>query len=312
MPSMKRLTRPATPPRSHRITPRDLVILHAIAAYRFMSSEQVYQYLTISDPTTSHQQVRRRLQWLYYTGALDRPAHQALICGTFSHLIYGLGRDGARLIAEAGQPVDAHLQWMLKNARATAPFILHTLATTGTMLAFERDCRAAQLHLLDHHDQLALFPVETQGLDDPFRLRVTIKQDNKPMTLSAIPDRLISIVRSDNHRYNFCLEIDRGTMSVAARRVAKSSFARKIMAYHAAWKDGRHKLQWSMQGFRVATIAPSEKRIEHMLAAQRKITENTVAALFVYTTAARLEAEGPLAPIWQTSEHDGISLIDHN
>ena len=61
IPSMKRLTRPATPPRSHRITERDLAILRAVAAYRFMSSEQVVNYLTIFDPTTSHQQILRKV-----------------------------------------------------------------------------------------------------------------------------------------------------------------------------------------------------------------------------------------------------------
>ena len=65
-----------------------------------------------------------------------------------------------------------------------------------------------------------------------------------------------------------------------------------------------------MQGFRVATIVPSEKRIEHMLDAQRQITGNTVSALFLYTTNARLEESGPLAPIWITSEANGISLIE--
>ena len=310
MPSMKRLTRPNAPLRSHRITERDLAILRAIARYRFMSSEQVFQYLATFDPSTSHQGVLRRLQWLYYVSALDRPAHQALICGAFASLVYGLGREGARLLADAGQPVDAHLHWTLKNERATAPFLLHTLETTSTMLLFERHCRAAQLRLLDHADQILLFPADTQKLDDPYRLRATIQHDNKSLALSVIPDRLISIVRPDNHRYNLAVEVDRSTMSVSARRITKSSFARKIMAYHAAWKDGRHKAQWGMQGFRVATIVPSEARISHSLDAQRTITGNTVGALFLYTTTERLHARGPLAPIWMTSDRDGVSLME--
>lgn len=310
LPSMKRLTRPDAPLRSHRITERDLAILRAIARYRFMSSEQVFQHLAIFDPSTSHQGVLRRLQWLYYVGALDRPVQQALICGAFAPLVYAVGREGARLLADAGRPVDAHLQWQLKNSRATAPFILHTLETTSAMLLFARDCRAGQLRLLDHFDQISLFPQDTQKLDDPFRLRATIQHADKSLALSVIPDRLISIVRPDQHRYNLALEIDRSTMSVSARRIAKSSFARKIMAYHAAWKEGRHKTQWGMQGFRVATVVPSEPRIAHILEAQRTITGNTVGALFLYTTIANLQARGPLAPIWITSERDGVSLME--
>ncbi len=99
-------------------------------------------------------------------------------------------------------------------------------------------------------------------------------------------------------------------MSVAARRMAKSSIARKLMTYRAAWEAGRHRHQWGMQGFRVATITSSESRIAHMLAAQRKITGNSAHALFLYTTATRLHAEGPLAPIWQSSEATGICLME--
>lgn len=309
---MKRLTRPDTPSRSFRITERDVAIVRAVARWRFMSSDQVVRYLTSLDSTTSAQQVSRRLAHLFYRNFLDRPPHQHLQLSSFSHLIYGLGREGARLLAESGGDVDAHVQWTTKNARATSAFLLHTLETAEAMLHFEAACRErTDLRLLDHHDLLSYFPAATRELDDPFRLRVSVQQDFKPLALNVIPDRLFSILVPDNHRHNFCLEIDRSTMSVAARRLTgKSSFARKITAYFAAWEQDRHVHQWDMRGFRVLSVVPSEKRIHNMLAVQRSITGDRLAALFLYCTPERIAAHGPLAPIWISSESDNVALLE--
>ena len=108
---------------------------------------------------------------------------------------------------------------------------------------------SAALRLLDHFDLLPYFPAATRELVDPFRLRVTVQHEGKPVALNAIPDRLVSLVLPDNRRHNFCIEIDRATMSVAARRLSgKSSFGRKIRAYYAAWQQDRHRDQWGLPG----------------------------------------------------------------
>lgn len=152
---------------------------------------------------------------------------------------------------------------------------MHGIETTETMLAFERACRerANLLRLLDHHRLLPAFPATTRELKDPFRLRATIMRGSQSLALNVVPDRVFAIVRADNRPFNFCLETDRGTMSVAARRLTgKSSYARKLTAYFGAWQQGAHRTQWNMQGFRCLSVVPSEKRIQNMLALQRTIT----------------------------------------
>src|SRR6185312_15764785 len=146
-PQLKRLSRPDNPP-PFRITDRDLEILRTVARYRFMTSEQIARYLIMLDPATSSQ--------------------QHLQLSTFSHLVYGLGREGARAIVDAAPHIDPHLEWSTKNARATTPHIVHTLETTEAMLHFERACRArGDLGLLDHHDLIPYFPAPTRDLADP-------------------------------------------------------------------------------------------------------------------------------------------------
>ena len=306
----KRLTRPEVAP-PFRLTDRDVEILRAVARWRFLTSEQVVRYLTLRFGATSHQQVLRRLCALFAHGYLDRPAQQHMQLAAFLPLVYGLGRQGARLLAELGDATDPHLQWTLKNARATAVFILHTLETAEALIRFEAAAAARNLRLIDHAALLPYLPDETQKFDDPFRLRVTTRIEGRPVPLNVIPDRVFSLVMPEDRRLNFALEVDRGTMSVAAKKLtSKSSFARKVHSYLAAWQQKRHLEQWGFASFRVLTIAPSEKRIQSMLTVQRKISNNRLGALFLYATPQRLEAHGALGPAWLSADNDGITLID--
>ena len=47
-----------------------------------------------------------------------------------------------------------------------------------------------------------------------------------------------------------------------------------------------------------------------MIAAQREITNDRAPALFLYTTPQLIAERGAFAPIWSSSEHDNISIID--
>lgn len=306
----KRLTRPETPP-PFRLTERDITILRAIARWRFMSSDQIYRYLLISDPETSTQVVRR-LHRLFAHGYLDRPIHQHVQIGALSHLVYGIGRSGARFLAELGEAIDPRLQWTAKNSRASSLHLLHTLEIAETMIRYEAACAISPgVRLIDHADLLPFFPLGSRTMQDPYRLRVTVTDNFKPVSVTVVPDRLFSLALGADRRFNFCLELDRATMSVAARNLSgKSSFARKIRAYLAAYRDGRHREQWGFQGFRVLTVTPSEKRIKNMIAAQRAITDDRLSAMFLYTTPEKLAAHGPLGNVWISSERNDIAVLE--
>lgn len=305
----KRLVRPQNP-RPFRITDRDTEILRAVARWRFLTSEQIVRYLVMLDGAASHQHVLRRLNALFAYGYLDRPVQQSVQLTAAFPLVYALGRRGAKLLAELGEATNADVQWTLKNARATAVFIMHTLETAEAMLRFEVAARERGLRLIDHDALRPLLPAETQALDDPFRLRVTTRIEGRPVTLNAVPDRLCSLVLPDNRRTNLAIEIDRSTMVLAARKLTgKSSFARKVHSYHAAWLQRRHREQWGFASFRVLTIAPSETRIRGMLTVQRRITQDRLGALFLYSTPQRLQTHGPLGPAWLSAEGDDQCLI---
>ena len=143
-----RFRRVETPP-PFQLTARDLAILHAVARFRFLSSTLIIRLVG-----GSSQQILRRLQLLFHHGYLDRPTSQvAQLAHAFDFgnrpFIYGLGRAGAHVLAEAGIPLKEKLDWTTKNARATAQFLAHTIETAETMIAFELACRAEGAPTLD-------------------------------------------------------------------------------------------------------------------------------------------------------------------
>ena len=153
----------ALPPREDpppfQLTARDVAILHAVARYRFLSSTLIIRLIG-----GSPQQILRRLQLLFHHGYLDRPSSQvAQLAHVFDFgnrpFIYGLGRVGAQVLAEAGIPLKEKLDWTTKNARATAQFLAHTIETAETMIGFELACREEGAPaLIDHHDLLPYLP----------------------------------------------------------------------------------------------------------------------------------------------------------
>lgn len=300
----KRLSRPQTPP-PFRLTDRDIALIQAVARWRFATSEQLVRYARISDPTASEQQISRRLLALFAHKYLDRPANQHVQLQSFSHLVYGTGRKGAQLLYELGEDVDPRLKWTQKNSRASNAWLLHALGVTETMILIEAACaERADVSLIDGGALLEAMPEATRARRDPFRLRVTVTDNFKKTPLSVIPDRLFSLAIGGDRRFNFALEFDRASMSVTGR------FARKIAAYQAAYRQDRHREQWGFAGFRVLTITPSEKRIEHMLAAQHEITRGRLGGMFAYSTPSRLNAQGPFGPIWITNERQDLALLE--
>jgi Replication-relaxation len=203
------------------------------------------------------------------------------------------------------------LDWSLKNARATALFLAHTIETAETMIAFELACRErGAITLIDHHDLLSYLPEETREDDAPFHARVAIRAGREPLTIGVIPDRMFSLAFESRTRLNFALELDRGTMDIKARQLAgKSSFRRKLLGYHQLWKEGLHTSRWGFKAFRVLTVTPSEKRIEHMIAVQKEIVGQAGSNLFLFTTPKRLQEKSPLADVWVSGKGQIVSLL---
>jgi hypothetical protein len=297
-------------PPPFQLTSRDLAVIAAVARFRFLSSLQIARLIG-----GSQQHLLRRLQRLFHHAYLDRPVAQRL---QLAHVlddgnrpfIYGLGLRGAHVLSEAGWPLSDRLDWTTKNARATALFLAHTIETAEVMIAFELACRAGALRLIDQHQMLASFPKETRASRDPFHCQVSVRVKGQvaPIGIGVAPDRLFRL-STDTHHCNFALELDRGTMDVKAKRlVGKSSFRRKLIGYWHLWKQNRHGERWGFKSFRVLTVTPSERRLEHMIAAQKEVVGPSGSNLFLFTTPERLAAKTPLADVWVSGKGEAVAL----
>jgi len=310
----KRLSPPQDAiPQAFRVTERILAILTALAAHRFLSTDQIARLDGGSPRVLGH-----LMRLLYRHGFVDRPAAQAAYLSSFLHegnvsLVYNITRKGMRLLGDNGLPVDARLDWTTKNSGNTALFLAHALQVSEAILAFRLAMPADQsLRLIDHNELLPSFAEATRESEFPYRLVVTIQQDLKPLTLRVIPDRLFCVRGQGEDRWNFALEIDRGTESLTPRSKklsTKSTFRKKIVGYYQAWKQRKHTEAWNFQSFRCLTITTSDTRIDHMLDVQRDVTNDTATGLFLYSTRERLDQHGILGPAWRTSKDDGLSLV---
>src|SRR5665213_2601217 len=98
------------------ITSRDVTLLAHLASLRFLTAEQLGKL-----DGGSEQNVTRCLRALFDHGYVDQ------VGDPFVRRAYAITRKGARLLKEYGHLVDPSVRWSLKNQRAGARFIDHTL-----------------------------------------------------------------------------------------------------------------------------------------------------------------------------------------
>lgn len=249
-----------------QLTERDRQIIRHVFRHRFLRSPHI---LALVDG--SKQQTLRRLQGLFHHGYLDRPRAQIDYYRRGSRtMVYALGNKGMALLEREDGIPRRKLDWTADNRTATRFFMEHTLAVAEAMVAIECSCRGTGMELI-------LFS------DTAFKWSVPVRYDDTVVTVGIIPDRVYGL--RDKKRANeiawFFLEADRATMPVRRRGLKQTSFARKLLAYHETWR--RKVLAADFPRFRVLTVTTSEDRIEHLLKANRTLSQGKGSGLFLFT-----------------------------
>lgn len=302
LPQLQRTRRfdrlPEPPPM--RLTERDKVIVETVARLRFATSAQI-----IALTPGSAQQILRRLQLLFQHGYLERPKAQLAQLAVEGNqpMVYGLGRAGARLVAELRGGSPDRFDWHTKNARAGALFVRHTIMTSDVVVAFETALRDRPGHyLLDHEALLPYMPESTRNTRNPFLWPTEMKIGGRSERVGLVPDRLMSIVLPNRTRLNFAIEVDTGEMPVERRTMKGTSVARKIAGYHAGFKARLHAERYGFERIRILFVTTSEKRRDSMQRATATITGGELPGLFLFANRDALLADGALAEIWHTGQ----------
>jgi hypothetical protein len=268
------------------LTPRDLEILRAVHRHRLLRSTHLTA-LSGGSP----QATLRRLQLLFHHGYLDRPPMQLDWYARGSEpLVYALGNRGAELLEEHGEFRRGGIRWDTKKRNLSRVFLHHTLAVAEVMVAFEVACRDREdVQFLPPEEVLHQAPAETRRLRLPFRWQVEVRHGGKPHRLGVEPDKVFGLrfegEPEGRNRAFFFLEADRGTMPVARKGFAQTSFLRKLVCYQETWRQGIHKTHLGIPNFRVLTVTASEERMRHLVAACRSLGSGGNLFLFAHQAA---------------------------
>jgi Replication-relaxation len=299
--------RPAEP-RPFRITPRDLALLSNLARLRLASVAQ----LAVLDGG-SGQNVSRSLLALWEHGYVERLLGQVesrlLYRGSFP-IIYGLTRPGAWLLRKHGYEVRRRLLYETdKQRQAGWRFIEHRVDITEFMVRLELACRErSDLRLLERREILDNAP-KTQR-DRRVRLTASVRITDALEKLSVDPDELFGFRSGDGASESyFMFERDRGEMPVKRHRSKDQTYyAKKMLIYYEANRQGVHARELGIANFRVATATTTPDRVEQMIAAQKEFTKGRGSNMFLFADEATFATGNPLDIEWLTGKRDCVRL----
>lgn len=303
-----RFERAAT--RGFHLTPRDLDLIRAVAAHRFLRSTHL-----IALAGGSPQKILRRLHLLYHHGYLDRPRMQLNFYERGSEpMVYALGNHGADLLGKEDVVPRGKLNWSAKNRSLTRAFLRHTLLIADFMVGLEVGCRAlGRVRVITSEEVLRQSTEETQKQKHPWRWNVRIRGEGEPIDLGVIPDQVFGLRFEDEpegrNRAFFFLEADRGSMPIARRGLRETSVYRKLLAYQETWRQGLHTAYFGMKHFRLLTVTTTPTRVRHLLAASASLPGGG-SPLLLFADQKSLQSGNPLTHLWINGLGEPARLTD--
>lgn len=272
------------------LTPRDLDTLSRVVSYRLATSE----HLQALD-RGSGQGLLRRLQKLFHAGYLDRLLPRHVDGGGSAPMVYAITNRGIRALQKHGRLESAsRTDWNAKNHSLHDLSIRHTLLVSQVRAVVELACGARpglRLH----------FWKEGRELID----RVDVALPEGYAAVPVAPDAFFALEDAKG-RMNFFLEADRGTMTV-------TRFVRKLQAYAACFRDGRHKDKFGIRFFRVLTVTTTPARTSNLVSAAIAEGLAGLDRMFLFSSESQLSLDNPesvLSGIWTTLARQCAALVE--
>ena len=284
---LPRNKRSDTPP-PMQVTDRDLRILRWVAAYRYMTREQV-ESLEFTPSTRSY--CKRRLMLLFQNAYLDR--HFLPLRSAFgaARPYYTLDSRGANLVAEAFGLRRAEVDWRPRDGRREPLYMEHALRINDVRVIVTLAARSAALELewVDERELKRRAP--GHRVRDPLH-------DGQQITI--VPDGYFIL----GGQWPFALELDRGT-------VEEVPFKRKVRGY-GEWKvTGAYERSFGTPRLRVLFVVTDARRDANRLKRIRVWTEAAKGSnLFWFAALDDLRSDSVLyKPRWQVARRDGVHAL---
>jgi hypothetical protein len=221
--------------------------------------------------------VGSRLKELFQHGYLDRPVSQLMLrvkegfMGEGSvPLVYCVTAAGIEVMGAARRDALGHrkLAWVGKANQGDRAYMEHTLAindiSIGVDIAVRRDKRFERLS--EHELTLGMTRKRRESAR-PWGL--TVKHGG--VELSTVCDLAFSLGdRSRQSRWNFLVEVDRGTMPVERGDLLQTSVLRKLIGYARAKFDNAFEREFGWMAARVLIVTSSPERMRSIRDAARE------------------------------------------
>jgi hypothetical protein len=266
-----------------RLTERDVQIVHAVAAYRLLSSAQLEALLFQSDkPRGRQSSCQRRLQLLYHHGYLDRlPMPVILGEGRFPH-VYVLDQAGSVLVAATLGVDQATIGWRPHHNLLEPPFIFHTLAINDVRVVVTLLAQRNHFEMVEWIDEAGFRAAKEKV---PFRMRGV-------QIVRNYPDGYFKLtLPQQTQAAHFFLEVDLGTMSM-------TRWKEKVQAYTEFRARGLSEHHYGTRNFRVLVVTTTNQRLANLKRASEQAGADR---FFWFTTQAQVDIWNPgqlLQPVW--------------
>jgi Replication-relaxation len=283
------------------ITSRDLSLLAHLASLRFLTPEQLGKL-----DGGSEQNVTRCLRALFDHGYVDQ------VGDPFVKRAYAITRKGARLLNEHGHLVDPTVRWSLKNKRAGARFIDHTLGIADVLASLHVACRGRRdVSLMLEHEIIASAPENTRKAREPLRWTAPGAKPKYGVS-SVVSDGVFGLRFADDTAAYFLLELDRGHMpNVRVRsKLEQTSIGRKLGIYYDGWRANRQVEQFGLKQLRVLIVTTSTARVANMIDVVKQMTGGAGSSFFLFIDRNRLVNGDPLQAEWVSGRGEAVRLVD--
>lgn len=285
---------------SFRLQARDLAVVDATHRLRVLTSEHVAALYFPSENGRASSQCRKRLQLLTEAGYLDRREQPQTRTEGRKPYLYFLAPAGRQLlIDEVGLDPEA-LDWKPSYNDVRWPYLRHQLAINDVYVAFSLAAPRVGWTLATWTDDRFLRKAHTE------HVQIT-GPDGHAQEAAVVPDAHVRFevtnpLSGETTWIQFFVECDMASEVVAAARLQRNSWQRKIRAYQAYFQSGAILDRYRTKSIRVLTVTTSQARLANL----KEATEAEGGrSRYWFATATDLRPETALAaPIWLKAGED--------
>jgi hypothetical protein len=274
-------------------------VVEAVHRLRVLSSAQIaaLYFPAVGDVVSSA--CRTRLRHLTNAGYLERGEQPVARTEGRLPYVYFLTAQGRSLLsAELGYEPD-QLDWKPSYNNVRWPFLAHQLALNDAYVNFSLAAERGGWSLSSWIDDRILRKRHTE--------RYAIRGAGVEQQVAVVPDAYFVLGRDQTY-LRFFLELDRATMSVAARSGLTKSWQRRILGYQAFFASPRPNEMYGSDKIRVLTLTTGQQRLWSLKQATEEAGGRN---RYWFAEAERVTPATALyEPIWHiASRADGSALL---